>query len=61
MKARIISYDVDGEVKFQTVTNCLDCTYFGDIQCTKTKETLRDTPKGCPFPKVLDVLVRKEM
>lgn len=67
MKARIISYDEDGELKFGTVCCCTECRYGStdysgrmiSTNCDVATERIGygDEPTDCPFPTVLDVLV----
>lgn len=70
MKARIVSYSVDGELKFSTVTNCCECYYDttgrynpGTALCVRTNEYILsdNDPENCSFPTVLDVLIAKDI
>lgn len=75
MKARIIAYEYDDKITFDTVANCSECTYSEWEQdrrdlwrissvrlwCTKMLEYVDDESEpDCSFPTVLEVLVAKE-
>ena len=61
MKARIISYGDDGDVKFSTTCSCVKCYYSNGYTCHMLELRISDIEESdCPFPTVLDVLVAKE-